>query len=223
MTWDNPTEFVSLLRERFLESPAVAGTGGAGTAVLGGGAVTSVTLVAGGSGYTSPPTVLLTGGGSAGHGARVQATVVGGAITGFTVVSPGAGYTSPPTVTIIGLGQTPASFHFPAFDVLNDAFPLWVLAEEDDTEAERAGYGESLGSIRLIAIGFFADTVPTGVIEQTGRDLVRNLVEWTTEGLAIMKAKASRAGAVKRKAKAAAAGTGGRAFRTLGLSIEVDG
>jgi hypothetical protein len=79
------------------------GSGGAGTAVLGGTdsggyGVTSVTVAEAGSGYTVAPTVVLAGGG--GTGASFTATVSGGAITGFTQVSAGTGYTSAPTVVI---------------------------------------------------------------------------------------------------------------------------
>src|SRR5260370_42238959 len=68
------------------------------TANLTGNFVTSITVVNGGSGYTSAPTVTITGGG--GSGASATASVSGGAVTGITVNNAGLGYTSPPTVTI---------------------------------------------------------------------------------------------------------------------------
>jgi hypothetical protein len=74
------------------------GSRGAGTAVLTGTTVSSVTLAEAGSGYTVAPTVVLAGGG--GTGASYTATVSGGVITGFTQVSAGTGYTSAPTVVI---------------------------------------------------------------------------------------------------------------------------
>ena len=75
-----------------------AGSGGAGTAVLTGTTVSSVTVAESGSGYTVAPTVVLAGGG--GSGASYTATVSGGLITGFTKISAGTGYTTPPTVII---------------------------------------------------------------------------------------------------------------------------
>src|SRR5271157_1442581 len=75
-----------------------AGSGGAGTAVLTGTAVSSVTVAQGGSGYTFAPTVVLAGGG--GSGASYTASVSGGVITGFTQISAGSGYTTPPTVIV---------------------------------------------------------------------------------------------------------------------------
>ena len=74
------------------------GSGGAGTAVLTGTTVSSVTVAEAGSGYTVAPTVVLAGGG--GTGASYTATVSGGVITGFTLVSAGTGYTGAPTVVI---------------------------------------------------------------------------------------------------------------------------
>jgi hypothetical protein len=62
--------------------------------------VASVTVTAGGSGYTTAPTVTFTGGG--GTGATATATVVGGVITGVAVTAPGTGYTSAPTVGFTG-------------------------------------------------------------------------------------------------------------------------
>lgn len=63
--------------------------------------VSNIALTSGGSGYTSAPTVAITGGG--GSGATATATIDGGGVvTGFTVTAPGSGYTSTPTVTLSG-------------------------------------------------------------------------------------------------------------------------
>lgn len=85
--------------ENFTGIPATA------VATVSGGAVTSVTLVSGGRGYTSVPTVNFYGGGAIANGgtkARATATVSGGVITGITLNSGGNGYTSAPTVSISG-------------------------------------------------------------------------------------------------------------------------
>jgi hypothetical protein len=55
-------------------------------------------LVNGGSGYTEPPAVTITGGG--GDGAQVVAQITDGSVTGFTILNSGQGYTSLPTVEI---------------------------------------------------------------------------------------------------------------------------
>ena len=65
--------------------------------------VGSVIVTAGGSGYTTAPTVAFSGGGG-GAGAAATATVAAGVVTGITVTNPGSGYTSAPTVTLTGAG-----------------------------------------------------------------------------------------------------------------------
>lgn len=66
------------------------------------GYVYSVTVTAGGTGYTSA-TVAFSGGG--GTGAVATATVADGAVTAVTVTTNGTSYTSAPTVTISGDGS----------------------------------------------------------------------------------------------------------------------
>jgi hypothetical protein len=68
------------------------------TATLTSGFVTSITVVDGGVGYTSAPSVTISGGG--GSGATATANVSGGAVTSITVNNAGSGYSSPPTVFI---------------------------------------------------------------------------------------------------------------------------
>lgn len=69
--------------------------------------VESVTVTAGGSGYTSAPTVSFSGGG--GTGAAATASISGGAVTAVTVTAKGTGYTSAPTVAFSGGSGTGAS------------------------------------------------------------------------------------------------------------------
>jgi len=76
-----------------------------GTAVLSAGAVDSVTIDDGGSGYTEAPDVEFSGGG--GSGALATATITGGAVTAVTIVAGGSGYTSAPTVSFVGGTQDP--------------------------------------------------------------------------------------------------------------------
>src|SRR5262249_28061495 len=74
--------------------------------------VTAIPINSGGSGYTSAPTVTITGGG--GSGAMATATVTNGVVTAITVTNPGTGYTSAPTVTI----DSPSP-NAPVFSVAN--------------------------------------------------------------------------------------------------------
>lgn len=81
-------------------TPLVAGGYGAyATATVSGGAITAVTLVNGGSGYTSNPSVLVTGGG--GSGAVINATATAGAVTSLGIGNGGSGFTSAPTLTVM--------------------------------------------------------------------------------------------------------------------------
>ena len=59
--------------------------------------LTGVTLVSGGSGYTTPHILLVGGGGT---GATAVARVSQGVVIGIVLTSPGSGYTSAPTVVI---------------------------------------------------------------------------------------------------------------------------
>jgi hypothetical protein len=69
------------------------------------GVITGFTVTNGGSGYTSAPTVVFTGGG--GTGAAATATVSSaGVVTGITLTSAGSGYTSAPTISFSGGGGT---------------------------------------------------------------------------------------------------------------------
>ena len=75
------------------------GKGAYATASISGGAISSVNLLNGGTGYTTPPNVEISGGG--GTGASITATVAGGSVTGFTLVDGGENYTSAPTINIL--------------------------------------------------------------------------------------------------------------------------
>jgi len=68
------------------------------SAVVNSGFVTSVTVVDGGAGYATSPTVTISGGG--GNGATAVANVTDGEVTGFTITSPGSDCGSAPTVNV---------------------------------------------------------------------------------------------------------------------------
>ena len=72
-------------------------------------AVTAINITNGGSGYTSTPTVALSGGGFSSAATVGDVTVVGGVITSIKVATPGSGYTTTPTVIITGGGGTGAA------------------------------------------------------------------------------------------------------------------
>jgi hypothetical protein len=70
------------------------------------GIIGSINVTAGGSNYTTAPTVTITKGG--GSGATAFATISGGAVSSVTVTFPGSGFTSVPTVAFSGGGGTGA-------------------------------------------------------------------------------------------------------------------
>jgi hypothetical protein len=75
--------------------------GGARPTIVVGGAInTTVTITAGGTGYTLPPILTLSAPPSGGVQATAVCTVSSGAINAVTVTNQGAGYTTAPTVTV---------------------------------------------------------------------------------------------------------------------------
>lgn len=95
--------------------------------------IIGLNLISGGSGYTSQPTITLTGGG--GTGARFVAVVDDGKIVNIETVSKGYGYTSEPTVTVSGGGGTGAvleavlNLAYSGTDKLEDS-SFYVMTEE---------------------------------------------------------------------------------------------
>jgi hypothetical protein len=85
-----------------------AGSGATGTAVVTSNAITSITLGAGGSGYTDAPVVTFIGGGGSGATAVSLCTPTTLQTT-TTLISSGAGYQYAPTVVLSGGGGTGAT------------------------------------------------------------------------------------------------------------------
>jgi hypothetical protein len=79
------------------QSAGNPGVGAAATANTTAGFVIGATITNGGSGYTSPPAVTITGLGS---GAAATATLSGGVVTGITITSAGSGYNGGATISI---------------------------------------------------------------------------------------------------------------------------
>ena len=80
----------------------LGGTGATFTATLGtgllSGQVVGITVVTSGLGYTTPPTIVISGTGS---GCVAVAQVLNGSVTNVTVTVPGSNYTVAPTVTAV--------------------------------------------------------------------------------------------------------------------------
>lgn len=97
-----------------LVAEIVGTTRATGTATQTGGAITTVAVTGGGSGYTFAPNVRVIDG--AGYtpitDAVVTATVVGGIVTALNIITPGAGYVNPtlvidPPLELIACANTP--------------------------------------------------------------------------------------------------------------------
>ena len=85
------------------------------------GAVSSITVYKNGSGYTTAPTVTISGGG--GNGATATASLVSDRVVNITITNPGSGYTSTPTVTI-GASPEEATGKVTRFDKTNKELEL---------------------------------------------------------------------------------------------------
>lgn len=70
------------------------GTGATATVTIAGGVITSYAVVGGGTGYVTPPTVILPSEAGAGTGATSDVTVTGGAVTAIAVDVAGSGFTN---------------------------------------------------------------------------------------------------------------------------------
>lgn len=134
--------------------------------------VTSITVANAGSGYTTPPTVAISGGG--GSGATATAQVSGGAITGFTITNPGDGYETAPTITLSGGGGSDGAGTAVIADLANPvcaALPavcakLLAHAVVDGpatTEEDAINWRETLNSDRLIPVDPAAKVFVNGV------------------------------------------------------------
>jgi len=90
-------------------------------ATLTGDAVGAITVYKNGSGYTTAPTVTISGGG--GNGATATASLVSDRVVNITITNPGSGYTSTPTVTI-GASPEEATGKVTRFDKTNKELEL---------------------------------------------------------------------------------------------------
>lgn len=122
--------------------------------------VSAVAVSNGGSGYTSAPTVVLTGDGI---GAEATATVLDGAVTGVTVTKGGYGYTTAPTVAFSGGGGTGAEATASIASVANpvvaellgiaDRLRAVVIADGPDTnDADAIEWAGDFGSKRVYVV-----------------------------------------------------------------------
>ena len=124
--------------------------------MIGGGVVTSLTLGAGGTGYTTPPLVTFTGGGG-GSGASAEAVLAAGGIASIAVTNGGSGYRSIPGVTISGGGANPTGTRFTVLLTPSSVTRIDVTAggsgyTDSTTSATITGGGGSGARIRDVEV-----------------------------------------------------------------------
>ena len=134
----------------------------------GGGHVILITVTNSGSGYTSEPTVTLTGG--SGSGAIATAVLSGDEVSIITVDDGGSGYTSNPTVTI----DPPPS------GTTATATASIVTGSSIDIAADRWAYS---GQDNQFPVGrrMLVDGVATGFtgVDSNGIPFTNNIAEWS--------------------------------------------
>jgi uncharacterized repeat protein (TIGR01451 family) len=158
ITVQNPLASTAATNVNVVDTLPVGFTYKAGSTVINGVAaadpcascVAGISVSAGGSGYTSAPTVVITpvGGGS---GATATAHISGGQVKYITMNATGSGYTSAPAISFTGGGGSGASA---VALVPSSAVPVWG--------------NQSIAANSSLTIAFdanVASTVPTGVYD----------------------------------------------------------
>lgn len=112
--------------------------------------VVGVTVVSGGTGYTSAPTVMLSS--TTGTGATATATVANGKITGFTVTNGGSGYDTAPSVSLSGGGGSLASARAVIDGGTVTAQSLWP-ASTTSPDTRVLGVSSPLGNGGFVTFG----------------------------------------------------------------------
>ena len=108
--------------------------------------VHTITVSAGGTGYSSNPTVVFTGGG--GSGATAVAVRIGTAVAYINITNGGSGYTSAPTISFTGGGGSGATATAQIGGTLSFTAPTIGGGYTNTCFGERV-YGGSSGSITI--------------------------------------------------------------------------
>ena len=134
------------------------------------GAIHNVVIDNGGAGYSSAPTVTISGDGT---GATATATVSGGVVTGITITAIGSGYTYAHVTVSGGTPSTPA-------ELRAVVAPTTVGREIQDVTVDAVGSGYTNGTINLTLTG--DGTGATATITVVGGALVDGSATITNPG-----------------------------------------
>lgn len=135
-----------------------------GNIFTGGATTLTLNLSSGGTGYTSAPTVVFTGGGGAGASATATINTSTGQVTGLTIVSSGAGYTSAPVISFAGGGANPTTA----------ASGVAVLVAPINTTTLTIGAGISNGGAGYAAAPAVSFSTQTGATAPTATASITN-------------------------------------------------
>jgi hypothetical protein len=114
--------------------------------------IAAISVINGGFGYTSPPSVEIQGDG---FGARAVASIAAGVVTGITMTDSGAGYVSMPTVSISGGSGTSAravlrSTGVGSYTVIDQGSDRYI--EVPPVTVVARGAGATVDTVRMRAV-----------------------------------------------------------------------
>ena len=136
-----------------LYTVTVAGTTHASTAPTISGAIATIPVTNGGTGYTSSPTFTVSAPDvPGGNTAVVVATYSAGVITGITISSGGTGYINPPTVTFTGGGGTGLVLGTPTMQTATNGTATLKYAGVTATGTVTLKYGSGYSALPTVTI-----------------------------------------------------------------------
>lgn len=144
------------------------------TAVITAGALTSLTINDGGSGYVTEPIIVFTGGGFT-EPCSALLTISGGAVNGYIILEAGSGYAAPPSLYLIGGGagairnKDPLHTELSGFKVDMSSIPYALgVFHYGGWYVNYKNIWMDRTTIHSTAIGFSSDSRTLGVPGPTG-------------------------------------------------------
>jgi hypothetical protein len=152
--------FVRITNSVISDNTAVNNGGGVWLDVIGPGTITNPTILNGGTGYSTPPTVTFTGGGATTQATGI-ATIANGAVTGISITVNGAGYKTAPTITFTGGGGSGAMATTTVDPTLFQSATLVVTRSliQNNSAASAGGQGGGIGNAGNGSVTINASTV----------------------------------------------------------------